>query len=89
MTVDTASGVTILGTGGLLVNLAQCCNPMPGDDIIGYITRGRGVTVHRRDCSNMQSLSDPERLIDVSWGSVTREQRYSVPVEVIAYDRED
>jgi GTP pyrophosphokinase len=88
LTVDTASGVTILGTGGLLVNLARCCSPMAGDEIVGYITRGRGVTVHRRDCNNIQTMNDPERLIDVSWGGLAREQRYSVPIEVIAYDRE-
>jgi (p)ppGpp synthase/HD superfamily hydrolase len=77
-----------MGTGGLLVTLARCCSPMPGDEIVGYITRGRGVTVHRRDCSNIQSINDPERLIDVSWGGTAKERRYSVPVEVIAYDRE-
>jgi len=82
------NGVTILGTGGLLVSMAKCCSPMPGDEIVGYVTRGRGVTVHRRDCSNMLSLSEPERLIDVSWGGINPERRYSVPVEIIAYDRE-
>lgn len=88
LTVDTGNGVTILGTGGLLVNLARCCSPMPGDEIVGYITRGRGATVHRRDCNNIQAIHDPERLIDVSWGGLAREQRYSVPVEIVAYDRE-
>jgi len=77
-----------LGTGGLLVNIANCCKPAPGDDIVGYITRGRGVTVHRRDCANILSLRDPERLIDVEWGAPDDEQRYAVPVEIIAYDRE-
>jgi GTP diphosphokinase / guanosine-3',5'-bis(diphosphate) 3'-diphosphatase len=88
MTVDTSSGIHILGTGGLMVNLARCCSPMPGDDIVGYITRGRGVTVHRRTCANIQAISDPERLIDVSWGGLAKESRFSVPVEIIAYDRE-
>jgi RelA/SpoT family (p)ppGpp synthetase len=86
--IDSANGITILGTGGLLVNLARCCSPMPGDEIVGYITRGRGVTVHRRDCANMKTINDPERLIDVSWGGTAKERRYSVPVEVIAYDRD-
>jgi GTP pyrophosphokinase len=80
--------VNIMGTGGLLVNLARCCNPMPSDKIVGYITRGRGVTVHRQDCSNMLAQLEPERMIDVTWGQVAKEERYSVPVEIIAYDRE-
>lgn len=85
---SVAKGVSIMGAGGLLVNLARCCGPMAGDDIIGYITRGRGVTVHRTDCPNMVALRETERLIDVSWGTEEEEQRYLVPVEVIAYDRE-
>jgi GTP pyrophosphokinase len=85
---DDKSGVNILGTGGLLVNIARCCNPMPGDSIMGYITRGRGVTVHKQECPNIVSLKDPERLIDVSWGGMDDEKRFAVPVEIIAYDRE-
>ena len=85
---NVAKGVSIMGAGGLLVNLARCCAPMQGDDIIGYITRGRGVTVHRTDCPNIIALRETERLIDVSWGSEDLEQRYLVPVEVVAYDRE-
>ena len=83
-----AKGVSIMGAGGLLVNLARCCGPMAGDGIIGYITRGRGVTVHRRDCPNMVAMREHERLIDVSWGTEEDEQHYLVPVEVVAYDRE-
>jgi GTP pyrophosphokinase len=83
---DSSNGVNILGTGGLLVNLARCCNPMPGDKIVGYVTRGRGVTVHREDCPNVSA--EPERLIDVTWGRVMQEQRYTVPIEIVAYDRE-
>jgi GTP diphosphokinase / guanosine-3',5'-bis(diphosphate) 3'-diphosphatase len=85
---NTTTGVSVMGAGGLLVNLARCCSPMPGDEIIGYITRGRGITVHRNDCPNMQSLRDSERLIDVSWRTADEKQRYIVPVEVVAYDRE-
>jgi GTP pyrophosphokinase len=85
---DGTGGIDIMGTGGLLVNLAKCCNPMPGDQIVGYITRGRGVTVHRRDCANVQNIVDTERLVEVTWGRDAREQSYSVPVEIIAYDRE-
>ncbi len=85
---NATKGVSIMGAGGLLVNLAGCCAPMPPDHIIGYITRGRGVTVHRSDCSNLKALSETERLIEVSWGAAEDEQHYLVPVEVIAYDRE-
>ena len=83
-----AKGVSIMGTGGLLVNLARCCGPMAGDDIVGYITRGRGVTVHRGDCPNILAMRETERLIDVAWGTEEEEHRYVVPVEVVAYDRE-
>ncbi len=85
---QVGSGVNIMGTGGLLVHLARCCSPMPGDDIVGYVTRGRGVTVHRKDCSNMQTTQEPERMVDVTWDHVPDEQRYSVPIEIVAYDRE-
>ncbi len=85
---NAAKGISIMGAGGLLVNLARCCSPMPGNDIIGYITRGRGVTAHRADCPNIQAMRETERLIDVSWGPIDDEQRYIVPVEVVAYDRE-
>ncbi len=85
---QTGNGINIMGTGGLLVQIARCCSPMPGDDIVGYVTRGRGVTVHRRDCGNMQSSQEPERMVDVTWGHASAEQRYSVPLEIIAYDRE-
>lgn len=86
--VEGKNGVLIQGTGGLLVSLAKCCSPMFGDPIVGFVTRGRGVTVHRRDCANILSSSETERMIDVTWGGMTEEQRYSVPVEIIAYDRE-
>lgn len=86
----SSHGVTILGTGGLLVNIARCCSPMPGDEIVGYITRGRGVTVHRKDCPNIQANTDTARIIDVSWGHNESQEThlYVVPVKVIANDRE-
>ena len=84
--IDISNGVNIMGTGGLLVNMGRCCNPMPGDEIVGFVTRGRGVTVHRTDCSNLTQES--ERLIDVTWGKLSQEQRYSVAIEIVAYDRE-
>lgn len=83
-----SGAMSISGMNGMLVNLAHCCNPVFGDPIIGYVTRGHGITVHRQDCANIQAHSEPERLIDVKWGSVTDEQRYTVPLEIIAYDRE-
>ena len=85
---DASHGVKIMGAEGLLVNMARCCGPAAGDSIIGYITRGRGVTVHRDDCSNVHNISDTERLIEVTWGSVSDEQTYLVPIEVVAQDRE-
>lgn len=78
-------GVTVRGTGGLLTHLARCCSPVPGDEIVGYVTRGRGVTVHRRDCPNMLRVDEPERLIEVDWG--TDKQTYPVMIHVVAYDR--
>lgn len=80
------SEVTITGVGNLLTALGKCCRPLPGDDIVGYITRGRGVTIHRRDCPNVLSRRDKERLIEVEWGRSER-QTYPVEVEIVAYDR--
>ncbi len=83
--VSTIEGIQVQGTGGLLTRLARCCHPLPGDDIIGYVTRGRGVTIHRRDCPNILRLRDTERLIEVSWG--TRLQTVPVTTRITAYDR--
>lgn len=82
------SGVTIQGIGNLLTRMAKCCNPLPGDPIVGFITRGQGVTIHRRDCANALRHHDEhnERLIEVSWGA-RRGSAYPVAVEVMAYDR--
>lgn len=78
-------GVTVRGTGGLLTTLARCCSPVPGDEIVGYVTRGRGVTVHRRDCPNILRIDEPERLIEVDWG--TDKKTYPVMIHILAYDR--
>jgi len=78
-------GIQVQGTGGLLTRLAQCCHPLPGNEIVGYVTRGRGVTVHRRDCPNILRTTDTGRLIEVGWG--TRLQTVPVTVCIIAYDR--
>jgi GTP pyrophosphokinase len=88
LVVDSTKGINIQGTSGLLITLAKCCNPMPGEPIVGYITRGRGVTVHRADCANVATSTEADRLIDCNWGQVRNEQRFSVPVEIVAYDRE-
>ncbi len=77
--------VSVLGLKGLLTNMARCCNPAPGDDIVGYITRGRGATIHRQDCPNILRIKDRERLVRVTWGEAKR--TYPVPVRIKAYDR--
>jgi len=79
------SSIRVLGTGDLLTYLANCCHPLPGDKIIGYITHGRGIGVHRKDCINVINEVEKERLIEVSWGNV--EQVYPVTIQVDAWDR--
>ena len=78
--------IMVVGMKGLLTTIAKCCNPVPGDEIIGYITRGRGATVHRTDCPNILRLRERERLLKVSWGEPKR--TYPVSVQVKAYDRD-
>ena len=84
----TAGGFKVLGVGNLLTTTARCCSPVPNDPIIGYITRGRGVTIHRQDCGNVLRLQgeDRDRLIEVEWGSGSGEA-YLVDIAVEAYDR--
>nr|WP_320109454.1 GTP diphosphokinase [Alkalimarinus alittae] len=86
---STDSDIQIRGVGKLLTTIANCCQPVPGDSIIGYITVGRGVSIHRDDCINLLQLQDkdPNRIIEVSWGK-TPESTYAVDVEIQAYDRE-
>jgi len=79
------SSVRVLGVGDLFTRLASCCHPLPGDEIIGYITQGRGITVHRRDCPNIINEVEKERLINVNWGDV--EQVYPVTIQVDVWDR--
>jgi RelA/SpoT family (p)ppGpp synthetase len=83
-----APAVRVKGVGDLLTRVGACCNPLPGDDIVGYVTRGRGVTIHRRDCSNVLRVrdGDRERLIEVDWGD-EKDRAYPVVVKVRAYDR--
>jgi len=81
-----AGGVRVKGVGDLMVRFAQCCHPIPGDTIIGYITRGKGVTVHLRDCVTITHERDVDRLIEVEWeGSVQR--TYPIAIRLDAYDR--
>ncbi len=88
-TTNAAGDISIYGVGNLLTRLARCCQPAPGDAIVGFITRGEGVTIHRRDCRNIARLHETaaERLIDVSWSGQTA-QRYPVDITVEAYDRQ-
>jgi guanosine-3',5'-bis(diphosphate) 3'-pyrophosphohydrolase len=79
------TGIQVSGVGDLLTHLATCCHPLPGDDIIGYITRSQGITVHRRDCVNVNNVEEKERLIEVSWGKI--QEVYPVSVQIDAWDR--
>lgn len=84
------SGIIVKGIDNCLVRLSKCCNPVPGDEIIGYITRGRGVTVHTKDCVNIKDLlKDEERIIDVSWAEEKINKSYNVELTVYANDREE
>jgi len=81
----TTSGVQVFGVGDLVTHLAQCCHPVPGDTIVGYITRSRGVTIHRQDCYNVIHEDEKERLVPVEWGQV--DSLYPVTVQVSVWDR--
>jgi GTP pyrophosphokinase len=81
------SGVVVMGATDVLVKLARCCTPVPGDDILGFVTRGDGISVHRRDCTNAtQLLSQPERLADVEWAP-SSQSTFLVQIMVEALDR--
>ncbi len=83
-----ATGLLVGGMAGLLTQLASCCSPLPGDEVVGFTSRGRGVVVHRADCKNLKRFKErnPERLIEVSWESLPQE-RYLAPIIVTAQDR--
>ncbi len=82
-------GIRVQGLSDMMINFAKCCQPVPGDKIIGYITRGRGVTIHRIDCNNMISLGDnDEKLIDVAW-DVENVQDFEVHLSIMSEDRRD
>ena len=82
------SGVSVKGIDNCLVKFSKCCNPVPGDDIIGYITKGRGVSIHRKDCTNLKDLlSEEERIIEVEWYDEKEKAEYNVDIQVLANDR--
>lgn len=85
----TESGVIVKGIDNLLIRLSRCCSPVPGDEIVGFITKGRGVSVHREDCPNVQDSDVNERIIDVEWGShlTPNRKEYQVDIEIQAFDR--
>src|SRR4051794_15734713 len=82
----TAPRLEVMGVGDLLTNLATCCRPVNGDAIVGFVTRGRGITVHRVDCPNMVNVAEPERLVPVTWGD-HGEATFPVTVQIKAWDR--
>ena len=80
-----SSGITVLGVGDLLIRMAGCCNPIPGDEISGFVTRARGVTVHKEDCKSLLNEDEPERIVPVSWGEA--KELFPVRVCIESYDR--
>ena len=86
-TIKNGTGVLVKGEAGVMVRMAKCCSPVPGDDIIGYITRGRGVSIHRSDCTSLgHTPEDLERMIEVSWDGSSGES-FHVGIDIQAYDR--
>ena len=82
----SSHGVLVEGESGVMVRLARCCNPIPGDPIVGFVTRGRGVSVHRTDCPNVLQDTDFSRLIDVGW-DIGLDKQYTVELEIVCNDR--
>jgi GTP pyrophosphokinase len=82
---DFGRSIRVLGTGDVLTQIARCCSPVPGDGIVGYVTRARGVSIHRADCVNVVNSQEKERLVDVEWGE--RGRLFPVAVKVEAWDR--
>ena len=85
----TASGINVQGMDNMLIQFGKCCQPVPGDKIIGYITTGKGITVHRIDCKNMLNLKDDhEKKIEVSW-DLEKDHHYNVHITILSEDRRD
>ena len=88
VTIHHEDGVVVEDAENLLLRLSKCCNPVPGDEIVGYITRGRGISVHRKDCPNVAAEGDLEnRLIEVEWENKKTEKIYDTDLEVYGFDR--
>ncbi|WP_425807506.1 RelA/SpoT family protein [Desulfitobacterium sp. Sab5] len=84
-----SQGVRVKGVDNILIRFSRCCNPLPGDDIVGYITRGRGVSIHRRDCDNIKAHHEDElnRMVEVVWDDAQADTIYPVDVEIFGLDR--
>ena len=83
------SGIIVKGSDNLLIRRATCCNPVPGDPIIGYVSKGKGITVHRADCSNLKSLTEKDqgRLMEVEWDTPSEKLKYYVDIQVVSEER--
>ncbi|MDF3036217.1 MAG: bifunctional (p)ppGpp synthetase/guanosine-3,5-bis(diphosphate) 3-pyrophosphohydrolase [Paucimonas sp.] len=90
VTQGAKSGVLVVGTDGLMTQLARCCKPAPPDDIVGFVTRGKGVSIHRSTCRNLSQMRKltPERVIQTEWGNAGRDTVYPVDIFVLASDRQ-
>ena len=84
------SGVLVVGTDGLMTQLAKCCKPAPPDGIVGFVTRGKGVSIHRADCKNFEEMQHrtPERVIQTAWGKSAPDTVYPVDIFILATDRQ-
>ncbi|MFO1342232.1 MAG: bifunctional (p)ppGpp synthetase/guanosine-3',5'-bis(diphosphate) 3'-pyrophosphohydrolase [Burkholderiales bacterium] len=85
-----SGGILVVGVDKLMTGLAKCCKPVPPDPIVGFVTRLKGITIHRADCSNVQRMmaSEPNRIIDADWGDAAQNDLFSVQIDVIASDRQ-
>ncbi len=86
---DNSAGVSVEGVENLLIRFSKCCNPVPGDEIVGFITKGRGISVHRKDCVNIVSIPEEEkqRLIEVNWNASKDNKNYNADISIVAEDR--
>jgi GTP pyrophosphokinase len=80
-------GIQVRGANDIYTRLARCCNPVEGEPIVGYVTRGKGLTIHRADCYNIVNERNRERLMEVSWGATDESKHYPVPLRIEAWDR--